>query len=105
MAYMVDDKGPYPNKAGEFCGNHHPAGPDRFVMPMHGETLQQAADHEREYLARMRFGQPHPCKDASVTAENGWVGLYLKKDSPLFDWETPCDTPPELLEPTTSPTP
>jgi hypothetical protein len=27
MAYMASDgQGPYPNKAGEFCGNYYPAG-------------------------------------------------------------------------------
>jgi len=87
MAYMVDGKGPYPNKAGEFCGNHHP------------ESRPFPGVHEKEYLATMRLGLPRPCKATYVTAENGWVGLYLKEDRPLRECETPCETPPELLEP------
>ncbi len=102
MAHMVDDKGPYPDKAGEFCGNHQCRdGPDRFAMPIHGETPQQAADREREYLARMRFGRPHPTTASTTEQLEACevVGLYLKEDRPLFDWETPYETPPELLEP------
>ncbi len=84
MAHMIDGKGTYPDKAGEFCGNYCPDNPYHFTIPI---------------LATMRFGRPHPCEDPLVTAEHGWVGLYLKEDQPLFDWETPCETPPELLEP------
>ncbi len=99
MAYMVDDKGPYPNKSGEFCGNYQPNAHHSWPTPVGNETPQQAARHEKEYLARMRFGRPRPCKAKYVTAKNGWVGLYLKEDRPLLSWETQCETPPELLEP------
>ncbi len=91
MAHMVGGKGPYPDKAGEFCGNFYP---DGLLPPDRG-----AASRQREYLVRMRFGRPRPCKATYVTADNGWVGLYLKTDRPLFDWEVPCETPPELWEP------
>ncbi len=99
MAYMVNGKGPYSDKAGEFYGNHHPGAFGTIVLPGDRETREHACERRDEFLARMRFGRPRPCKDASVRAENGWVGLYLKEDQPLFDWETPCETPPELLEP------
>lgn len=101
MAYMTDGKGPYPNKAGEYCGNYHPDNLNGFEILMKDETPQQAAGRQKEYLARMRFGRPHAT--VAYTTKQlkimGYVGLYLKEDRPPFDWETPCETPPELLEP------
>lgn len=84
MAYMVDGKGPYPNKAGEYCGNHRGC---KATIP-----------------ENMRIGRPCPCK-AGTTAEReaqGYVGLYLKEDRKLMDWEEECETPPELTEPEAS---
>lgn len=77
MAYTVNGKGPYPDKAGEFCGNHDPAGPA-----------------DSDYLKRMRFGKPSCCDDGTSRemAAGGWVGLYLKEDRKLFEWETPIET-------------
>ena len=96
MAHMIREQGPFPDKAGEFCGNYQPGSASAQGVY---ETPAEAKKREDEWLSRMRFGRPRPCKTTSVTAENGWVGLYLKEDRPLFDWETPCPTPPELLEP------
>ncbi len=101
MAHMVDDKGPYPDNAGEYCGNHNPN--DRYPLPrIASETPAQAQKRENEWLSRMRFGRPHATNEYTVEQleADGIVGLYLKEDRPLFDWETPCPTPPELLEPT-----
>jgi hypothetical protein len=96
MAYMTKDGGgPYPNKAGEFCGNHLPNSKMNFY-PRDPEGI-----HNKEYWAKMRFGRPHSCK-AGTTEEmeaRGYVGLYLKEDTPLFDWEVEVPTPPELMEP------
>lgn len=81
MAYMTNGKGPYPNKAGEYCGNH-----GRAVV-----TISE----------NMRAGRPRPCK-AGTTAElqaQGVVGLYLKEDRKLMEWEEECPTPPGLMEP------
>lgn len=61
MAYMFEGRGPFPNKAGEFCGNwdtNLPVPPD------------------------MRYGRPRPTK-ASTTAEleaQGIGGLYWLTD-------------------------
>lgn len=88
MAYMIDDKGPYPNKAGEYCGNHHPN--DKYAR--------------QDYLDRMRFGRPHAC-ESGTTEEmeaKGYVGLYLKEDDPLAylgENGREIPTPPELMEP------
>lgn len=85
MAYMSQGAcpgGPYPNKAGEYCGNY---------LPESKGCLK----------AKMRFGRPRPC-EAGTTEEmeaNGYVGLYLKEDRQLLEWELECPTPPELLEP------
>lgn len=87
MAYMTaDGKGPYPNKAGEFCGNYHTSygNDDRFLRGTH------------------RLGKPHACE--AGTAEEmkaaGWMGTYLVKD---LNWIVPgaieIPTPPELMEP------
>lgn len=96
MAYMIGNKGPYPNKAGEFCGNH------RTQEPLHllpHETIETQADH----LTKMRFGRPRPCK-AGTTKEmetSGHVGLYLKEDEAwtLGPEEREIPTPLELMEP------
>lgn len=61
MAYMTrDGKGPYPNKAGEYCGNHHPT------------HLRYAGGAQEAYLNRMRFGRPRSCEAGTkeqMTAE------------------------------------
>jgi len=94
MAHMVDGKGPYPNKTGEFCGNYYPNSYDDFINP------QEIKSHE-EWLSRMRFGRPHPTEKYTIAQliAIGWVGLYLKEDRPLLDFEIECPTPPKLLEP------
>ena len=100
MAYMIKDKGPYPNKAGEYCGNHYLD--SRFHPPcISNETLAQAKKREDEWLSKMRFGRPQPTAEYTTKQfeEMGLAGLYLKENRPLLSHETPCATPPELLEP------
>ena len=77
--------GPYPTHKGEYCGNYHPI----------------LDDYHDKYLSRMRFGKPRDCPAGTSKAmqKRGFYGLYLKEDSPLFDWEQPIETPPELMEP------
>ncbi len=99
MAYMTaDGKGPYPNKAGEYCGNYHPR-----IPPHRGwhESPAQAEERQRRYLAKLRFGRPRPCR-MGTTEEmeaRGYVGLYLKADQPLLWGSVEVDTPNELKEP------
>ena len=99
MAYMLDGKGPYPNKTGEYCGNHLSGS-----MPLRSsnETRDEADRHQAEWLGRMRFGRPRACK-AGTTKEmeaRGFVGLYAKEDSPnILGREIDVPTPPELMEP------
>ena len=99
MAYMTKDgKGPYPNRAGEHCGNHL-VGSRAYAAD--GESPEQAAKIQDCWLATMRFGLPRKCK-AGTSEEivaNGWVGLYLKEDSKLLPGEVEIPTPPELMEP------
>ena len=99
MAYTIDGEGPYPNLAGEYCGNHNPNSPNLPPPSLSGETPVQARDRENQWLSQMRFGRPRPCDAEYVTAENRWVGLYLIADRPLLSFETAVPTPPELLEP------
>lgn len=96
MAYMTKGKGPYPNKAGDFCGNHVPGSP---VLRSFHESQAEAQRHQQVWLAQMRFGKPSNCEAGSSAemAAKGYVGLYLKEDRDLFDWETPVDTD-ELTE-------
>lgn len=101
MAYMnkgVVPGGPYPNKAGEYCGNHLVGSTPTCRFD---ESPQEAATHQREYLGRMRFGRPHSCEvgTSAEMAARGYVGLYLKEDRSLMSWEVECETPPELTEP------
>ncbi len=91
MAHMSNGKGPYPDKAGEFCGNFLPR---TRRTPMTGGSQAEADRHQREWLDRMRFGQPSNCPQGTSQemADKGWVGLYLKEDRSLFDWEVPFET-------------
>ena len=91
MAHLSDGKGPYPDKAGEFCGNHHP---DSLPTPMLHETPEQSKRHHDEYLAKMRFGKPSNCEagTSEEMAGRGWVGLYLKENRELLSFETPVET-------------
>ena len=98
MAYMVGDKGPYPSKAGEYCGNHLPG---NRILRQEGQTQEQAEYNQTAHLATMRFGRPRPW-EAGTTEEleaRGWVGLYAKADMALLECETDVPTPPELMEP------
>lgn len=99
MAYMTKDgKGPYPNKKGEYCGNHFPNTSPDMLYP---ETLEQAEQHQRNWLKNKRFGRPHSCQAGTTKemAARGWVGVYLAEDAPIYDGCTEIDTPPELMEP------
>ncbi len=99
MAYMTKEgKGPYPNKAGEFCGNHLVGSKP---CPAYDESLQQTEENQKHYLAKMRFGRPHGCKagTSKEMQERGWVGLYKKEDSSLRYGDVEIPTPPELMEP------
>lgn len=96
MAYMIVELGPFPNKAGEYCGNYYPPEPH---IHMEGERPEDWA----AYLRTVRFGQPH-ASEAGTTEERlaaGRVGLYLKKDSTgkLEPERREIPTPPELMEP------
>jgi len=100
MAYMNKEGGPYPNKAGEYCGNHKPGS---RPLRSSGESSLQAAQREDRYLANMRWGRPRGC-DAGTREEmeaNGWVGLYWEKDSGSgkMDGDVEVPTPHELMEP------
>lgn len=99
MAYMRGDEGPYPNKAGEYCGNHFLKS---LPLRLNNESWAEAMRNQKAYLSKMRFGRPHPC-EAGTTKEmaaRGYVGLYLKQDRPLRPGEgTEIPTPPELQEP------
>lgn len=98
MAYMTDGKGPYPNKAGEYCGNHLVG---NIACRLFDQTQAQANEDQRAWLATMRFGRPRPSRTITTKEleAHGCVGLYLKETCKLFDWETEVPTPPELLEP------
>lgn len=91
MAHISDGRGPYPDKAGEFCGNHRLGNdPPRQLH----ESFEEAWERQDAFLVRMRFGKPSLCK-AGTSAEmkaKGLVGLYLKEDRELFSWETPIET-------------
>jgi hypothetical protein len=101
MAYLTKDgKEPYPNKAGEYCGNHFPGSPP--VLSIY-QSPKEAIEQQERYLERMRFGRPHSCQAGTSDQmfSKDWVGLYLKEDSPhiLFDGQIEVPTPPELMEP------
>ena len=98
MAYMIGEKGPYPSKAGDFCGNHYPdSEPPMSCQDMRSpETRKAAIKRYKAYLAKMRFGKPSSCETgtSSEMDSQGWVGLYLKEDSSrtLFAGEVEIET-------------
>lgn len=99
MAAKQKDSGNiYPRHIGEYCGNHClNSQPTCFNY----QTQDEADRSQKEFLSRMRFGLPRPCK-AGTSEEMkkiGYVGLYLLKDSNLSSNEERCPTPPELMEP------
>ncbi len=100
MAWMTKDgKGPYPCDAGEYCGNHLPGGK---ACARFNQTHEEPQYNQDQWLARMRFGRPHSCKEGTSAemSAKGWVGLYLKEsDGPLVSGATHVETPDELREP------
>lgn len=99
MAYMKKDgSGPYPNKAGEFCGNHNP---DQKTLFHYNEMRFLG---KRVKLSEMyRFGRPRSCEAFTLIEgmDRGWVGMYLKEGYKHFrtEGEIEIPTPPELMEP------
>ena len=100
MAYIIKEngvkKGPYPNRRGEFCGNHYLSD-----EPVH--IIDEQAYYV-EWLSKMRFGRPRPCNTGTTKElqQQGFVGLYLKADEPLLSNEIEVPTPEELKEPNES---
>ncbi len=96
MAHTYDGKGPYPDKAGEFCGNHLV---DSRPLPAPHDTIQQDEKRQEVRLAKMRFGKPSNCEagTSAKMAADGFVGLYLKEDQTVFSWQTAVETD-ELTE-------
>lgn len=96
MAYMSNGGGPYPNKSGEYCGNHFLGVPS---VQQPNKSAADAGRHQKRYLEGVDFKKPAACSGATseeLTAR-GWVGLYLKTDRNLFSWEFPIESD-ELTE-------
>lgn len=99
MAYMIGDRGPYPNKAGEYCGNHSRGSPP---LREWNEDFAVTVRNHNVWLQTMRFGRPRPTTAYTIEQLEGMgmVGLYLKQDqSPMTDNATEIPTPPEMSEP------
>lgn len=101
MAYMDGNKGPYPNKAGDWCRNHL-LGSQAYARS--GMTHSEAQENQKVWLSTMRFGRPRPYegKTTEELEAAGFVGLYLKQDHPPMvgsGKEVEIPTPPELMEP------
>ena len=93
---LPPDDGIYPDKRGEFCGNHMPGSE---AVPMKGQTLGEARRWYAVWLALMYYGKPatDPRKTSEEMAALGYVGLYLRADQKLEPWQTPVETD-ELTE-------
>jgi hypothetical protein len=91
MAHTSDGNGPFPDKAGEFCGNHLNGRPAILVD---GTSREDGERQLRVHLSMMRFGKPAstPAGTSEEMAELGYVGLYLKEDRKLYSWETAIET-------------
>jgi hypothetical protein len=89
MAYMKQDKngerrGPFPNLAGEFCGNSYGEEWSHQLFDDHGSFLSGRIPGRPDW-ATVRKGRPHPCKAGSTDdlEVRGMFGLYLKADHPV----------------------
>ncbi len=102
MAYVLtghEKEGPFPNNAGEFCGNYHPAArPDEATVSRSERAVERRALSRRilrqfpriQVLnpaatfdpARQRLGLPHATGRHSVQElyNAGWRGKYLIND-------------------------
>lgn len=91
MAHAANGRGPFPDKAGEFCGNYTPGSPACCHL---NEPPAEAERRQEERLALMRFGRPSKCAAGSSEemAAQGYVGLYLKEDAKLSAGSIPMDT-------------
>jgi hypothetical protein len=99
MAYITQDgKGPYPNKAGEFCGNHNPDEKYNIFY-----SKMKSFGKREELSEKYRFSLPRPCEAFTIAegVQRGWVGLYLKEDCKhvRIGVEIEVPTPPKLMEP------
>ena len=117
MAYLLlgrEDQGPYPCKAGEFCGNswgeEHNARMEALyeLMGLH-RFIGDDRPPGRPDWTLYKKGRPRPC-EAGTTEQleaQGMYGLYLRHDvEPYPDSCEPSegpiqiiDTPPDLAEP------
>jgi hypothetical protein len=89
MAYIIKDRGqekwrgPYPNKAGEFCGND-----ERKNLRVTADGTIEAvagAEYGGWHSAKSRrIGRPSNCKmgTSEEMAAQGFVGIYLTADNP-----------------------
>ncbi len=97
MAYKTKDgKGPYPNRAGEFCSNHQPG---ELAICRFDQSQAEAEQSQCDWLANKRFGRPAKCQagTSDEMAVMGFVGVYLKKDHRLHDGDVAVETD-ELTE-------
>ena len=98
MAYKTkigeDWKGPFPNKAGEFCGN---ASLEGLVLASDKKTV--LSTRIRGKVDNLRIGKPSSCPagTSEEMAARGNVGLYAIRDEPLEDGAVAVDTD-ELME-------
>lgn len=92
MAYAAKSTGswcgPYPNKAGEFCGN---VSLSHVTLDADGSTITNIC---KVATTNKRIGQPAACQAGSSEemVKKGCVGLYLIKDRPLMSFERGIDT-------------
>lgn len=101
MAFMTaDGEGPFPNRAGEHCGNFFV---DCYPVTAENETLEDALKRQDKYLSRFRFGRPRPTSTGTIEEleKLGLNGLYLKEDQSIGSSDTEIKTPDWLKEPGT----
>ena len=110
MAYAAKStgswRGPYPNKAGEFCGNTLLSD---LILGADGTTIlfrksypwqrMRLGSNGYEKVVNQRMGRPAVCQAGSSEEmlKTGYTGLYLIKDEALLSFETAVDTD-ELAE-------
>lgn len=86
MAYMIDGRGPFADKTGEWVRND-------------GDKCVKYLRNDPPY----RVGRPGPglqCQKTSrILVARGIVGLYLRADKPSPKGAVEIPTPPELMEP------
>lgn len=91
MAYKLGER-TFPSREGEFYANW---------CPEHPPVAQFESDEVEPDFMKVRVGRPRPAggNSSEEMADEGWVGLYLKRDLSVPPGAEVIPTPAWMQEP------